>query len=173
MVNAVNTNPIQHRSSKTVEGDSIPAQSRHSPPVQNRKSQLSNMGESALPGLKAKSQEGAARLKAGTGELSKLLGQKIKEKVSEQLTPEKLASAAMTVGKIVVKSAPALAAGPAGLAAFGAAVMANGGAELAKDIVEKSNKKIADPEVQKRVLTEGMGMVTQAFSSHPSVAKSD
>jgi hypothetical protein len=79
----------------------------------------------------------------------------------------------MTVGKIVVKSAPALAAGPAGLAAFGAAVMANGGAELAKGIVEKANKKIADPEVQKRVITEGVGMVTQAFSSHPSAAKSD
>jgi hypothetical protein len=170
MVKAVNAGPTLHRAPQTVEGNSVPAQSRGSTSIRNGRMQLANFGENALSRLKTKSHEGAARVKAGTSELSKLLGQKMKEKISEQLTPEKIVSAALTVGKIAVKSAPALAAGPA---AFGVALMENGGAELAKEVVEKASKKIADSDVQKRVLTEGMGMAVEAFSSHPSAAKTD
>ncbi len=162
MVRAVSTNPALHRTPQAAESNGIPAQSRANHSVQSGKKHEVHFGENTLSNLKTKSQEGAARLRAGTGELGKLLGQKMKEKVAEQLTPEKIASAALTVGKIAIQSAPALPAGPA---AFGAAVMKNGGTELAKNVAEKASKKIADPEVQKKVLTEGIGMAAQILVS--------
>jgi hypothetical protein len=170
---AVKTNPVLQRTPQTIEGNNTPAQSGRGSSIQHRKNQLNSFSESALSGLKSKSQEGAIKLKAGTSESSELLGQKIKEKVSEHFTPEKIVAATMIVGKIAVKSAPALAAGPAGLAAFGTAVMENGGTELAKDIAHKAHNKMVDPEFQKRVLTEGVAMTAQAFSSPPPTAKSE
>ncbi len=90
-----------------------------------------------------------------------MMGEKAKTEISKQLTPEKLASAALKVGKIALKSAPALAGGPA---AFGAALMANGGKEIAASVAIKAKEKMTDPEFQKKVVQEGVKMTAQAFS---------
>jgi hypothetical protein len=135
-------------------------------------------GSGALAGLKSRACAGGERLKtaasagglrlrAGTAELAKLTGEKLKEKVSEQLTPENIAKAAFKVGKVVVKSAPALAAGPAGIPAFGSALMANGGKEIAESVAGKVKDELLSPEAQQRMLLEGARMAVQAFSKTP------
>jgi hypothetical protein len=100
-------------------------------------------------------------MRAGAGQLLKLTGGKIKEKIIEQATPENIAKAAMVVGKVAIKSAPALAAGPA---AFGAAVMANGGKEIAHGVAAKAKEELSNPETQKKILVGGAKLAKQAFS---------
>jgi hypothetical protein len=136
---------------------------------------LGGPGSGALAGLKSRSPEGGdrfktaaaaggLRLRAGTTELAKLTGAKVKEKIAEQLTPENIAKAALKLGKVVIKSAPALAGGPA---AFGAAVMSNGGKEIAERVAGKVKDELLSPEAQKKVLLGGAKMAVQAFSKPP------
>jgi hypothetical protein len=120
-------------------------------------------GLSGAPGgdrFKSAAAAGGSRLRSGAGELAKLMGGKIKE----QLTPENIAKVALTVGKVAIKSAPAAAGGPAALAA---AVMANGGTEIAKGVVNE----LKNPETQKKMAMSGAKMAVQAFSKPPDASE--
>jgi hypothetical protein len=138
------------------------------PDSTSKKSRLDDAGAGALSSRKSRSHEGGGKLRAGTEQLGKLLAGRMKEEVSKHLTAENVAKAGMAVGKIVVKSAPAMAAGPQ---AFAAAVMVNGGKELANKGASKVQQKLGDPEFQAKVAVEGAKMVTEAFSSPPSGIK--
>ncbi len=143
-------------------------QGTSTPDSTSRKSRFDDAGEVALTSRKSRSHDGGGKLRAGTEQLGKLLAGRMKAEVSKHLTAENVAKAGMAVGKIVVKSAPAMAAGPQ---AFAAAVMVNGGKELASKGAAKVQEKLADPEFQAKVALEGAKMVTEAFSSQPSGIK--
>ncbi len=152
-----------------------PAHGESAPASPSRHSRLAERGSGALSSLKSRASEGGERLKtavsaggtrlrAGTTELAKLAGGKLKDEVSKHLTAENIASAVLTAGKIVAKSAPALAAGPAGIPAFGAALMANGGKEIVESAATKAKEKLADPETQQKLVLGGVKMTAQAFA---------
>jgi hypothetical protein len=178
MVAPLSTNVTTRPGTAPTDAGKTPAHGEGAPASPARQRPLGGPGSGALAGLKSRASEGGQRLKtaaaagglrlrAGTTELAKLTGAKVKEKVTEQLTPENIAKAAFKVGKVVVKSAPALAAGPAGIPAFGSALMANGGKEIAESVAGKVKNELLSPEAQKKMLLGGAKMAVQAFSKPP------
>jgi hypothetical protein len=172
MVAPLNRNLTTRPSTAPTDAGKTPAQGESAPASAGKQRHLGGLGSGLLAGLKSRAPEGGGRfstaaaagglrLRSGAGELAKLTGGKLKEKVSEQLTPENIAKAAMKVGKVAIKSAPALAGGPA---AFGAAVMANGGKEIAHSVANKAKEELSNPETQKKILVGGAKLAKQAFS---------
>jgi hypothetical protein len=169
MVNAVNAPQLRAHTPTTDAAKLLPGegsstlQGQH-PRMRAMSGALSDLKTRGGEQLKAGVQAGTQRLRVGTNELKTLMAAKVSDKVAEQLTPEKIASVAWKTGKIIAKSAPALAAGPAGVPAFAEALMANGGAKIASDLKHKVQDELMDPKAQKRILLEGTKMVAQAFS---------
>jgi hypothetical protein len=162
--------PINDTTKPSPAGDS----SASSTPGQIRQSRIGTVN-GALDRLKSKAesggerltagvQAGTQRLRVGADKLKELMAAKVNEKFAEQLTPDKIASATLKASKIIAQSAPALAAGPAGVPAFAKALMANGGEKIANDLKNKVQQELLNPEAQKKMLIGGANMVKQAFA---------